>query len=368
MTTTVDQEHTAVLIPKSTAESSQTKKSAEKEGNPALGIFFFIVSGFCFALNFIFAKVIYENKPMTTPLQVLAYRSIISTGLMMLKVNKDLKKVCYDTIEGKMWYPLWARTIQGMFTITINFSSIKYFTLTLVAVVNNFGPLFTVILAYFMLDERLNTFKMGQLLFAFGGATLMIVFTPLPETETPQEGDTQEGSLATIFKYVCLVLNPMLVAYGTIQMRKMRSLNEDVVSCYMNGVAIPLMIVLVYATGSDLSAWNDFGGLEWFCIVALSVSVIFSQTFRFKAVQNEEAAKLQPLNFLNPVYQLIGDLAIFSAAFNVWQLVGMAIVCLVFFVELVITWMCTEKKKPKVEDSYQRSVDTEVAINSEQKQ
>lgn len=64
------------------------------------GVLFFILAGFCFALNFIFAKVIYENKPQTTPLQVLAYRSIISTGLMTIKVNRNLKYVCWDSIEG----------------------------------------------------------------------------------------------------------------------------------------------------------------------------------------------------------------------------------------------------------------------------
>ena len=82
----------------------------------------------------------------------------------------------------------------------------------------------------------------------------------------------------------------------------MKKLNENVVSCYMNGFSIPIMIGLCYATGNDLSAWKDFDGLEWFCIFALSVTVILSQTFRFKALQNEEASKLQPLQFLAPVY------------------------------------------------------------------
>ena len=106
----------------------------------------------------------------------------------------------------------------------------------------------------------------------------------------------------TIFKYICLVLNPILVAYGTVMMRQMRKLDENVVSCYMNGFAIPVMIGLAYATGGDLSAWKDFKGLEWFCIVALSASVIGSQTFRFIAVQHEEISKLSPLQFLNPVW------------------------------------------------------------------
>ncbi len=61
---------------------------------------YFILAGLAFAFNFIFAKIIYETKPDTTPLQVLAYRSIISTAMMALKVNTDLKKVCYDGIES----------------------------------------------------------------------------------------------------------------------------------------------------------------------------------------------------------------------------------------------------------------------------
>lgn len=95
-----------------------------------------------------------------------------------------------------------------------------------------------------------------------------------------------------MFKYTCLVLNPALVAYGSVMMRQMRKLDENVVSCYMNSVAIPVMIGLCYATGGDLSAWKDFQALQWFSIVALSVTVIASQTFRFKAFQNEETAKL----------------------------------------------------------------------------
>ena len=67
-------------------------------------------------------------------------------------------------------------------------------------------------------------------------------------------------------------------------MRQMKKLDENVVSCYMNFWSIPFMIGLCYATGSDLSAWKDFEGLQWFCVVGLSVTVIMSQTFKFKAL------------------------------------------------------------------------------------
>ena len=65
----------------------------------------------------------------------------------------------------------------------INFTSIKYFTLTLVAVVNNFAPLFTVVLAYWILSEKLSGYKLVQLFVSFGGALLMILATPVPDLD-----------------------------------------------------------------------------------------------------------------------------------------------------------------------------------------
>ena len=72
------------------------------------------------------------------------------------------------------------------------------------------------------------------------------------------------------------MLNPIIVSYGSIMMRQMKNLDENVVSAYMNFWAIPVMVAICLATGSDLSVWNDFEILQWFCIVALSVSVILS--------------------------------------------------------------------------------------------
>jgi uncharacterized membrane protein len=109
-------------------------------------------------------------------------------------------------------------------------------------------------------------------------------------------------SVSMVFKYIALILNPILTAYGTIMMRQMKSLDENVVSCYMNSTAIPVMMGICYATGGNLTAWKDFEVVEWFCIVALSITVILSQTLRFKALQYEEASKLQPLGFMAPVY------------------------------------------------------------------
>ena len=177
----------------------------------------------------------------------------------------------------------------------------------------------------------------------------MILASPSPEID--EQGADAQGeekmSLSTIFKYIALILNPILTAYGSIMMRQMKNLDENVVSCYMNSTGIFVMMGLCYATGGNLTAWKDFEAIEWICIVALSISVILSQTLRFKALQYEQVSLLQPLAFLAPVYQLIADVALFSASFNLWQLVGISIVCGVFFVELVYNYCTKAKAVPK---------------------
>ena len=47
---------------------------------------------------------------------------------------------------------------------------------------------------------------------------------------------------------------------------------------------------------------------------------------------------MQPLRFLDPIYQLVADVALFSATFTIQQVSGLTIVCSVFFVELIYKW------------------------------
>ena len=74
---------------------------------------------------------------------------------------------------------------------------------------NNFAPLITVILAWFLLAETITSFKIMQLLVAFAGAMMMILYAPPAKSEEPE-------LIANVWNYVGLCLNPILVAYGTV--------------------------------------------------------------------------------------------------------------------------------------------------------
>ena len=194
---------------------------------------------------------------------------------MIITVNRRLKYVVWDSIGGDQWWPLIGRTIQGNVTILINFTSVKFYTLTLIAVVNNFSPLFTTILAWILLGERFGVSLIVKLLIAFGGALLIILYDK-------DESVVKEGSSTVGF--IALVLNPIFVAIGTVMMRQMRKLNESVVSCYMNATTVIVFGPAIYAMGEDLSPCLSFSVWDWCWIIGLSISVVGSQTFRYKAV------------------------------------------------------------------------------------
>ena len=221
--------------------------------------------------------------------------------------------------------PLLGRTVQGQVTILINFTSVKFYTLTLIAIVNNFGPLVTTLLAFVCLSEKITYGTIIALMVSFLGALVMIL-------GGKDDSVVEEGS--SVFGFVCLILNPVFVAIGTIMMRQMKKLNESVVSCYMNFASVLVLGPLVYAMGHDLSICWSFSVYDWLWVVGLSGSSICSQTFRYKALQSEKASALQPYNFLNPVWQLIADILIFSASFTNMQMLGVGIVVMVYVVEL----------------------------------
>ena len=114
----------------------------------------------------------------------------------------------------------------------------------MVAVVNNFGPLVTTLLAFLFLSEKITYGTILALFVSFFGALIMIL-------GSKDDSVVSEGS--SVFGFICLILNPVFVAIGTIMMRQMKKLNESVVSCYMNFASIIVLGPLVYALGQDLS-------------------------------------------------------------------------------------------------------------------
>ena len=135
------------------------------------------------------------------------------------------------------------------FIFYANFTSIRYFTLTLVGLTNNLAPLVTVLLAVLILGEKMPLFKSFQLFVAFGGCVLMILSSSEPQVDEEVTNADERISLFMIFQYVCLILNPIVIGYLNVLSRQMRNLSETVVTFYTNLFGILLWICVCYTTG-----------------------------------------------------------------------------------------------------------------------
>jgi len=119
----------------------------------------------------------------------------------------------------------------------------------MIAIVNSLGPPVTVLIAIIMLKERVKKFEILMITLTVAGILTVVI-------GGIQDHNTRSG-LPTISKttiyllYGLLFINPFLSAFGTISMRKMRKLNEAVVSFYLNwtiGVA-SLIVILALSHG-----------------------------------------------------------------------------------------------------------------------
>ena len=169
-------------------------------------------------------------------------RSIIAITTMILWVNVGLKKAVWDGVKGPNVAALSFRTVQGALTNIISYSSTKYLPLTVIAIINNLGPLATVILAYIILKERLKAFEMVVMLISLGTVITFSLF------DSDDKGaDKSNPPLPMWALYVALGFNPVLSSGGTIAMRKMKKFHEAVVSWYLNwclGITSVSMILI----------------------------------------------------------------------------------------------------------------------------
>jgi drug/metabolite transporter (DMT)-like permease len=144
---------------------------------------------------------------------------------------------------------------------------------------------------------------------------------------------------------VLLLLNPVAISTGEIAMRSMGKMPETIVSLYNNLTLGMTMVVLIILTGGTFDEWNHWGAKDWMAMIALSCTVLISQTLRFMALQNHKASALQPLAFLNPIYQFIADELLFHTVFTIWQMTGFTLVVGIFLAKLIYYHYEESKKK-----------------------
>ena len=102
-------------------------------------------------------KILFERYPQFDATTLLVYRSTVSCLILAFWHNINLKYIMWDCIKKDQVMPLFVRVTAGLFTLFVNYMGVKYFQLTIVAMVLNTAPFITFFLAMLFFKEKVTT-------------------------------------------------------------------------------------------------------------------------------------------------------------------------------------------------------------------
>ena len=137
--------------------------------------------------------------------------------------------------------------------------------------------MFVVFIAYFTLREKLRIFELCTMVLTCIALGIIIY--------SGHESDHEPIDLDEYVCYVLLFIQVLLVAGGTVALRKLKKFHESVLIWYTSWVTLLFSLVLVYATGHDLSIVTKFNYGDWLLIFATAVSSTTKQICKIKALQ-----------------------------------------------------------------------------------
>lgn len=212
---------------------------------------------------------------------------------------------------NKKW--LLIRSLAGTTALTIFFYTIHHIPLAIAIVVQNLSPIFTVILAMFLLKERVRTLQWFFIVMSFLGVALIAY-------DQFGHGDPNFEEVSFFWLGMGMVSAFISgIAYTAIM--KLRTTDSPIVIVmYFPMVAIPLMTILCFFE------FTMPQGIEWLILLTIGIFTQFAQIYMTKAFHEGTAAGIIPFKYLSIIYAFLVGYFFFGEKLSWTVDVGIAIV------------------------------------------
>jgi drug/metabolite transporter (DMT)-like permease len=252
-------------------------------------------------LLYAFLNLCVKFLPHIPAVELIFFRSLISFVICATILFKQRVPLLG---KNKKW--LIIRGLAGIAALWSYFYTIQHVPLAEAVTFQYMSPVFTAILAGFILSERMSTREWLLLLLAMLGVFII-------------QGFDHRVS----WYYVAIGLFSALasgLAYNAV--RKLNSSEHPlVIILYFPLVALPV-------TGAvSATQWVMPTGLDWLYILAMGLFTQGGQYFMTKAIQQKPLSQLTYLNYLGIVYALVLGFLCFNETFHPAALFGMLLVC-----------------------------------------
>lgn len=218
---------------------------------------------------------------------------------------------------------LWMRgAVLGIFStaIPMNFvtASLTYQSSGVTAILVSLNPVFTVIMAHFMLkDERLDRRKLFGVGLALSGAILMVTMgvTGLPDM-------SQANPIGYLLVFSAMLSGGFATVYARKYMKGMDAIDVASVRMWMAGfITIPLSFLLV---GFDLSKVTNQGyfALTWASLAGTFLGMLLS----FYIIKRFGATTRAMTTYVVPIVSTIGGVLLLGETITSGMVIGIILI------------------------------------------
>ena len=249
-----------------------------------------VLASMLFAIMNVIVKYL-DHVPVA---QIVFMRSsVMMVMVSLLLVKKRIKPL------GNRHRLLALRGLFGTVGIAFFFYTLHHMPLASAVVVHYLTPLFTALLAWLLVKEKLRPIQWVFFAMCFAGILIIKGF------------DARVDGLVLAIGVLGTI--GAASAYNIISMLK-DSEHHLVIMFYFPLVTIPLVLVYITITGD----WNWVGFQDWLLLIAIGVLTYAAQYFLTRSYQSGQVNKVSIVSYLGIVYAMAFGYFIFNEWYN-WQ-------------------------------------------------
>lgn len=263
------------------------------------GIIYMLFAVFAFSIMNLLVKYL----PHISPMEIILFRSSIS--FVICVVGLKIQKV---KGLGTNKPVLFLRGLFGGTALFLFFTTIQNMPLASAITLHYLAPIFTAIIAWLILGERLVLLQWLFFLMSFVGVAMVKGF------------DERVEPLYFVMAIIAAFFSGC--AYNCIRKLK-TSENPLMIILYFPLVTLP--ITSLYCIFYD---WTTPVGWDWLYLFLIGILTQIAQFYMTKAYQIEEAARAASVSYTGIIYALGFGFLFFHEVFNIWVSIGIGLMLL----------------------------------------
>lgn len=280
-----------------------------------------LISGICFLIVNFFVKIL-GSGAITFGVQhkipaheLVFFRSIISFTITLFLL-KRAKLPILGT--NKKW--LLIRGFSGMIALTLFFYSIHHLPIAIASTIQYLAPIFTIILAVFILKEKVKFLQWLFIFISFFGASL-IGFSSLIKIEIIQ---------IDITWVVLGIVSAAFSGLAYVSILKLKNTEKPLnIVLYFPMLSIPIMgIWCIFDFVKPL-------GIEWLYLILIGIFTQFAQISLTKAFQYGDANSIAPFQYFGSIYAIILGHFVFYEYLSLLSYLGILLILIGVFVNVI---------------------------------